>query len=131
MTDFFHAYTLSEKYAVEIPMDQIICDEKVDHNYIHHLEEKIDEVRSIKPIVVVKHPREESYAILDGHHRFWVMKHRGVKTVRAAIVDDYFGLGFTLAISGKLQPPLKLTRYIKVPIKRFVEYIENFLVTRN
>jgi len=127
MTDFFRAYTMPEKYAVEIPIDKIVCDEKVDPDYVRHLDGKIDEVPSLKPIVVVKHPHRDIYAVLDGHHRFWAMKSRGLRTIRAAVVDDYIGLGFELTKSGALQPPPEFTRYIRIPIKMFVESIEKFL----
>ncbi len=127
MTDFIRAYTMPEKYAVDIPIDRIVCDEKVDPDYIQHLERKITEAPSTKPIVVVKHPTRDVYAVLDGHHRFWVMKTHGVKTVRASVVDDYVGLGFELTRSGLLQPPPEFTHYIRVPIKLFAEQIEKFL----
>ena len=129
MTDFIHAYTAPEKYAVDIPIHEIVCDEKVDPNYVRYLDEKIDESSSMKPIVVVKHPRKDIYAVLDGHHRFWAMKSRGAKTIRAAVVDDYTGLGFELTRSGALQPPPEFTRYIRIPIKAFVKSIERFLNT--
>jgi len=127
MTDFIRAYTMPERYAVEIPITQIVCDEKVDPDYVKHLDESIDEALSMRPIVVVRHPTRDLYAVLDGHHRFWVMKARGLSSVRAAVVDDYTGLGFELTRSGALQPPPEFTRYIRVPLKLFVEYIESFL----
>ncbi len=127
MTDFLRAYTMPEKYAVEIPIEQIVCDDKIDPDYAQHLGEKFKETVSPKPIVVVKHPGKELYAVLDGHHRFWVMKQRGLNRIKVAVVDDYVGLGFELTRSGVLQPPPEFTRYIRVPVKMFLEYIEGFL----
>ena len=36
-------------------------------------------------IVVLKHPHEEYYAVLDGHHRFYAYYELGPKELRVAI----------------------------------------------
>ena len=126
MTDFIRAYTMPEKYAVELSISKIVCDDKIDPDYVKHLIDKGSET-PIKPIVVVKHPKKEVYAVLDGHHRFWAAKLSKAKTISAAVVDDYDGLLFELTKSGSLQPPPEFTKYIRVPIKLFVDYIAEFL----
>jgi len=126
MTDFIRAYTMPEKYAIKLQISKIVCDEKVDPDYVQHLIIKGGKLPA-KPIVVVKHPKKEVYAVLDGHHRFWAAKLSGVKTIPAAVVDDYDGLLFELTKSGSLQPPPEFTKYIRVPIKLFVDYIAEFL----
>jgi hypothetical protein len=126
MTDFISAYTMPEKYAVELPLNVIVCDEKIDPDYVKHLMVKGSETL-VKPIVVVKHPAKQLYAVLDGHHRFWAAKLGGAETIKAAVVDDYDGLLFELTKSGSLQPPPEFTKYIRVPIKLFIESIAEFL----
>jgi hypothetical protein len=76
--------------------------------------------------VVIKHPDRELYAVLDGHHRFEAVKKKGLKTIRAAVVDDYTGLGFELTKQGVFQPSAEFTRYIRVPLKRFAEDMRRF-----
>ena len=126
MTDFINAYTMPEKYAIELPLSEIVCDEKIDPDYVQHLMDKGGEAPA-KPIVVVKHPKKKSYAVLDGHHRFWAAKLSGEKTIRASVVDDYDGLLFELTKSGSLQPPPEFTKYVRVPIKLFIDNIMEFL----
>ncbi len=126
MTDFINAYLTPEKYAIELTLSEIVCDEKIDPDYVQHLIDKKSETPT-KPIVVVKHPTKKIYAVLDGHHRFWAAKRVGAKTISAAVVDDYDGLLFELTKSGSLQPPPEFTKYIRVPIKLFVDYIAEFL----
>jgi hypothetical protein len=115
---------MPEVYAVEIPVEQIVCDENVDDEYVRSLAEV--DVSRLKPIVVIKHPDKELYAVLDGHHRFEAIKLRGLKMIRAAVVDDYTGLGFELTKQGVFQPSAEFTRFIRVPFKRFSEGMRRF-----
>ena len=124
MTDFIRAYTMSEKFAVELPVENIICDENVDYDYIHSIAEA--DVTKLKPIVVVKHPDKELYAVLDGHHRYKATRLCGQKTIRAAIIDDYTGFGFEFTSQGVFQPSPEFTRYVRVPLKKFLEYMQAF-----
>lgn len=116
---------MPENFAVDLPVENIVCDENVDYEYVSRLAEL--DVSKLKPIVVIKHPDKELYAVLDGHHRFNAAKLRGLKTVKAAIVDDYTGLGFEFTKQGVFQPSAEFTRYVRVPLKRFVEYMQGFL----
>ena len=82
---------------------------------------------SVKAIVVIKHPRQDVYAVLDGHHRLHALRAMGVGKVRAAVVDDYVGLGFHLTKRGAFQPSPEFTRHVRVPLKRFLAFMERFL----
>ena len=116
---------MPDKFAVDLPIEKIICDEKIDSEYVKSLR-KVD-ASKLKPIVVIKHPKQELYAVLDGHHRLEAAKHSGVKSIKAAVVDDYTGLGFELTKQGVFQPSAEFTRYIRVPFKRFIEDMRHFL----
>ena len=116
---------MPEKFAVDLPLEKIVCDENVDSEYARSL--AVVDVSKFKPIVVIKHPKKEIYAVLDGHHRLKAVKLKGLKTIRAAVVDDYTGFGFELTKKGILQPSAEFTRYIRVPIKRFAEDMRRFL----
>jgi hypothetical protein len=128
MTDLIHAYTMPDKFAVDLPVDKIVCDENIDYEYVQKLAVEMD-VSKLTPIVVIKHPDKELYAVLDGHHRFKAARLKGLKKIKAAIVDDYVGLGFEFTRQGVFQPSPEFTRYVRLPLKRFIEYMQNFLLT--
>ena len=127
MTDLFRAYTSPDKHALELPIDHIVADTKVHEGWVNELTNNCDHPSEFKAIVVVKHPKQEIYAVLDGHHRFEAAKRSGMTTIKAAVVDDYIGLGFHLTKHGTFQPPAEVTKYIRVPIKRFTIFMERFL----
>ena len=128
MTDLIRAYTMPNKFAVDLPVDKIVCDENIDYDYVRKLARKMD-ASKLTPIVVIKHPDKELYAVLDGHHRFKAARLKGLSKIKAAIVDDYVGLGFELTRQGAFQPSPEFTKYVRVPLKRFIEYMQDFLLT--
>ena len=125
MTDIIRAYTRPEKYAINLPIDKIVCDENVDDEYVQKLAEM--DVSKLAPIVVIKHPDKELYAVLDGHHRFKAARLRGLTKIKAAVIDDYVGLGFEFTRQGVFQPSPKFTKYVRLPLKRLIEYMQEFL----
>jgi hypothetical protein len=127
MTDLIRAYALPERYAQEIPMDQIVCDTKVDEDRVEEIRSTCSDASQFKALVVVKHPKKDVYAVLDGHHRFWAAWRSGFPTIRAAVVDDYIGLGFRLTQKGTFQPSPEVTKHIRMPLKRFKVQMEQFL----
>ena len=126
MTDLIRAYTMPEKYAIDLLVDKIVSDENVDNEYARKLSEL--DVSKLTPIVVIKHPKKELYAVLDGHHRFKATQLRGMKKIKAVVIDDYVGLGFELTKQGVFQPSPEFTRYIRLPMKRFIKYMQDFLL---
>ena len=127
MTDLFRAYASPDKHALDLPIDSIVADVKVYEGWVDELSNNCDHPSEFKAIVVVKHPKQDIYAVLDGHHRFEVARRTGMPTIRAAVVDDYIGLGFHLTKAGTFQPPAEVTKFIRVPIKRFTTFMERFL----
>jgi hypothetical protein len=128
MTDLIRAYTMPDRFAVDLPIDKIVCDENIDYEYVKKLAGKMD-ASKLTPIVVIKHPDKELYAVLDGHHRFKAARLKGLNKIKAAVVDDYVGLGFELTRQGVFQPSPEFTKYVRLPLKRFIEYMQNFLST--
>jgi len=125
MTDLIRAYATPNKYAVDLQIEKIICDENIDDDYAQMLTEV--DASKLTPIIVIKHPNKELYAVLDGHHRFKAAQLRGLKTIKAVVVDDYVGLGFELTRQGAFQPTPEFTRHIRIPLKRFISYMRDFL----
>jgi hypothetical protein len=127
MTDLIRAYFDPNKHAQEIPVDMIVSDDKVDVDYLEKMKNDIPDPTEMKAIVVIKHPKEDAYTVLDGHHRFAMLRDTGCDTIRAAVVDDYLGLGFHLTKIGAFQPTPAFTKHIRVPLKRWIGQMELFL----
>ncbi len=127
MTDLIRAYFDPEKHAQEIPVHRVVSDEKVDEGHVARIGDSGLDPRTMRPIVVIKHPKVEAYAVLDGHHRFHIVQGMGCETIRAAVVDDYVGLGFYLTKKGVFQPTPEFTKYVRVPLKRFIWWMTAFL----
>lgn len=127
MTDLFRAYFDPNKHAHEIPLDRIISDDKVDEGYLDKMKNDVPDPKEMRAIVVIKHPKVDMYSVLDGHHRLRIHRDTGCDTIRAAIVDDYIGLGFYLTKLGAFQPTPAFTKYIRVPLKRWMGQMELFL----
>jgi hypothetical protein len=127
MVSFLKAYTNPNKYAEYISTKKIIADIKVDLQGINRIIEQIESGKYIKSIVIVKHPKKEYYAVLDGHHRFWAQKILGFKKIKCAVIEDFFGLGFHLTKNGIFQPDPIITKYIRIPLKRIYSYMTEFI----
>ena len=59
------------KYAICLPIDKLVADTKVSRQGIEIYKQKIAGNQKINPVIVVKHPRNDLYAVLDGHHRYY------------------------------------------------------------
>lgn len=127
MVDIVRAYKDPEKHAQELDMDRIVADEKVDREGVERYARMFKEGEEVKPIIVVKHPKDHEYAVLNGHHRFWACKKLGMEKIRAVVVEDMLGLGFHLTKRGVLQPSKEVTRHVRIPAKRFRRYMQEFL----
>jgi hypothetical protein len=106
---------------------KIVADTKIDLDGLKRLISQIESGKKIKAIVIVKHPKKDYYAVLDGHHRFWAQKILGYDIIRSAVIEDFFGLGFHLTKNGIFQPDPRITKYIRIPLKRIYSYITEFI----
>src|SRR4030042_7013479 len=77
-----------EKYLVRVPIDEIVADTKVSREGVEGYKQKIKRGEKIAPIIVVKHPSIEKYAVLDGHHRYYAFQELGKKDVDCALAGD-------------------------------------------
>lgn len=127
MTDLLRAYFQPEKHAQDLPIELILSDEKVDEEWVEKIKDGGVDPQQLRPIVVIRHPREDAYAVLDGHHRFQLVREMGCTTIRAAVVDDYVGLGFFLTKKGAFQPTPAFTKHVRIPLKRFIWWMTAFL----
>lgn len=77
---------------------------------------------------MIKHPRKDVYAVLDGHHRFHALLESGVKKIDCAVVGDFSSFMFYLTKDGWFQPPKEVTEYFRMPVLKFRKDLDDFLV---
>ena len=119
--------TNPRKYAKPIAIDKIIADTKVSVEGVEYYKKKIKANEPVDPIVVVKHPRLDEYAVLDGHHRYWASKELGKETIDCAVAEGYSSVIFYLTEHGYLQPSAEATEHLRLPAKKMHENLRQFL----
>ncbi len=87
-----------------MPIEKIVADTKVSHEAIELYKQKIKNGEKIAPLIVVKHPRLDLYAVLDGHHRYYTLLEMGKKMVDCAFAGDFSSVIFYLTEHGFFQP---------------------------
>ena len=116
-----------EKYFVRLPIDKIVADTKVFPEAVEMYKRKIESGEKIALVIVVKHPRYNVYAVLDGHHRYYAYLGLGRKKIDCALAGDISSLVFFIAERGYLQPNPNAKELIKNPEIRFHDKIQEFL----
>jgi hypothetical protein len=116
-----------EKYMVRLPIDKIIADSKVSREGVEKYKQKIKKGKKVAPIIVVKHPRFEAYAVLDGHHRYYAYLELGKKEVNCALAGDFSSVMFYLTEHGFFQPKKEIREEMRRPIPLFHENVDEFL----
>ena len=113
-----------EKYSTPLLADKIVADTKVDPEGVKRYKEKLVAGEQLRPIVVVKHPHKDLYAVVDGHHRFFAQIEYRRKNIDCAVIHDFTGLMFNLTKDGWLQPHPTLTKHVRAPILEFHQKLE-------
>lgn len=121
------AYANPDRHVKKIPSHKLIADSKVDWSGVYRYKEKIKDGGDVRPIVVIRHPKKDVYAVLDGHHRFWAQKEMNINRIDCVIVNDDTGVFFNLTKEGVFQPSPEITRYVRIPLKRALRYIDEFI----
>ena len=120
------AFFNPEKYRMNISVEKIIADKKIYREGVERYKNILKSGKEIGTIVVVKHPKEDLYAVLDGHHRFWAFKEMKFDEIKCAVIQDSLGILFNLTKDGYLQPMPEFTQYFIVPMKKFEEQLNEF-----
>ncbi len=115
------------KYAVCLPREKLVADSKVSKLGVELYKQKMLRGEEIRPIIVVKHPRKDIYAVLDGHHRFYAYCALGKKEVDCALAGDYSSVVFYLTQHGYFQPSPEFTEGVRIPAIRLHENLKQFL----
>jgi len=116
-----------EKYLVRLPMDKIVADTKVVREAVEMYKRKIKKGQKIAPVIVVKHPRYDVYAVLDGHHRYYAFLELGRKRINCALAGDVSSVIFYMTEQGLFQPNPNAKELIRKPEFRLHDNLEQFL----
>jgi hypothetical protein len=125
--EIFSVFRNPDRYARAIPIEKLVADRKVYAKGVDRYKRMLEQGKDLGTIIVVKHPRKDLYAVLDGHHRFWAQKESGIKAVECAVITDYYGLTFHLTKHGVWQPSPEFTRRVRIPLIRWGEGFMRFL----
>ena len=120
-------FTNPSKYLRKLALEKIVADTRVYRQGVERYKEKIARGKDIPPIIVVKHPTEDVYAVLDGHHRYYAYVELGKKEVECALACDFSKVIFYMTQHGLFQPHSAITEHIRVPALRFHENVKQFL----
>jgi hypothetical protein len=116
-----------EKYLLRLPMEKIVADTKVDPEAIEIYKKRIQNGEKIAPIIVVKHPKFDVYAVLDGHHRYYALLELGKKEVNCALAGDFSSLMFYMTQHGYFQPKPETKEEKQKNIIHLHENVQDFL----
>lgn len=115
------------KYARPLAVKKIVADQKFSRQGVDFYKQKLMKKERIAPIIVVKHPRKELYAVLDGHHRYYGHRELGLKNISSAQAGDYSSVIFYLTEQGYFQPSSQITDNVRKPAKEFHQNLKEFL----
>lgn len=126
MINPFRKFTSPQKYSQKIKIDKIVAVPKLHKKGVQKYKELILSGKAVRPIIVLKHPEKDLYAVLDGHHRFYAFLELGISEIDVAVVRSNKAL-FSLTKRGYLQPTTRMTKYIHIPILVFSRYVNSFV----
>ncbi len=115
------------KYAVCLPIETVVADSKVSRLGVDIYKQKIAAGEKINPVIVVKHPRKDLYAVLDGHHRYYAYLELGYREIECALSGDYSSVLFYLTQHGYFQPSPEFTEGVRMPAIRLHKNLKQFL----
>ena len=116
-----------EKYLVTLPADKIVASPKVSPEGVELYKKKIESGEKLKPVIVLKHPKYDVYAVLDGHHRFYAYLELGKKEIPCALAGDYSAMFFYLTEHGYFQPNPEAAELIREPEMKIHDNVQEFL----
>ncbi|MCX6822136.1 MAG: ParB N-terminal domain-containing protein [Candidatus Aenigmarchaeota archaeon] len=116
-----------DKHKQKISVDKILVDPKVSRRGVKRYKIMLSKGKSLGTVIVIKHPRKDVYAVVDGHHRFYAQLESGIKEIDCAVVGNFSSFMFYLTKDGWLQPPKEVTEYFRMPILKFREDLDDYL----
>ena len=123
----FDVFSNPEKYLVRLPIDNIVADSKVVREGVEGYKQRIEGGEKVGLIIVVKHPKFDVYAVLDGHHRYYALLELGKKEIDCALAGDFSSVIFYMTKHGYFQPNAEVRKGIHKQTLQFHENIQEFL----
>jgi len=120
--------TLFEQSVDNVVIGKLHISSKVSRKGVDMYKDKLKSGVTLDPVRVVKHPKEERYAVLDGNHKAHAHKEMGFLEIKCVIYRDPFGFLYFLTEQGMLQPPAFITDYFRIPLKRIGDNLRNLLM---
>ncbi len=115
-----------QKHLMCLPIEKIVADTKVFPQAVEKYKQKISNGESLSPVIVIKHPRYDVYAVLNGHHRYYAYLELGWKEIECALAGDFSSVFFYLTDQGYFQPNPN-AKALKNPEIKFHDELETFL----
>jgi hypothetical protein len=115
-----------QRHLICLPVEKIVADTKVFPEAIEKYKRKIQHGQKLSPVIVVKHPHFDVYAVLDGHHRFYAYVELGRKEIECALAGDFSSVFFFLTEHGYFQPNPN-AKELKEPEIKLHDGLEGFL----
>src|SRR4030067_383721 len=84
-------YVNPAKYVIKLPAEKIVSDSKVQSDVVCRYGRRIAEGQDLEPIIVIKHPKRDLYAVVDGHHRYHAYRQLGQKEIPCALEGVFPG----------------------------------------
>jgi hypothetical protein len=116
-----------EKYLICLPIEKLVADTKVDPEAIEMYKKKIQNGEKIAPLIVIKHPKFDVYAVLDGHHRYYAFLETGKKRVDCALAGDFSSVIFYMTEHGYFQPKPETKEENQKKFIHLHETVQDFL----
>ena len=116
-----------DKFRQKISIDKLVADPKVSHKGVKRYKEILTKGKDLGAIIVIKHPREDVYAVVDGHHRYYAQLESGIKEIDCAVVGNFSSFMFHLTKDGWFQPHPKVTDHVRIPLLKFHNHLKEFL----
>lgn len=116
-----------EKFVEKIEIKKVVASTKAYRKGVEKYKEQISAGKPVRPIVLLKHPEQDFYAVLDGHHRFYAFCELGFQNVDAAVIRSKTKFLFDRTKEGWLQPTPRMTKFIRIPAINLAKYVNNFI----
>ena len=90
---------------------KVIADTNAHRQIVECYRCKIANGESILPIVVIKNPGKDIYAVLDGHYRYYACLESVIEEMKCAFAGDFSSLVVLAARYGFFQSAGEITEY--------------------
>ena len=110
-------YANPEKYVIKLPAEKVVSDSKVQSDVVCRYGRRIAQGQDIEPIIVIKHPKRDLYAVVDGHHRYHAYRQLGQREIPCALEGVFPSVIFYMTKKGFFQPKPKKDGHTRISFR--------------